>query len=384
MTDRTALDVVLGRYALGEVLGHGGSATVYRAWDRHTGRAVALKRFAHGAGGPDRHRQRAEVRTLARLDHPGLVRLLDAGAEDGRAHLVTDLVEGPTLAQRLAQGCLPVVEVAALGASLAEALAHIHAEGITHRDVKPANVLLDPLHGPRLADFGIARLVDATRVTATDAVVGTAAYMAPEQLRGGEVGPAADVYALGLVLLEAATGGLGLPGTGLEVVLTRLHIPPSVPAGLPGPLRTLLQTMTDGSPRRRPSARQVATALAGVDEDVACAERGIAPAARTTTPSSRHRTAVVVLGLLGVGGVVRVPAAPVGARPARTAHVPASSVPSAAGAPRTRTNAPAVEGHEQPEDRGSGGGGGSGDGGGGSSGDGGGSGRGGSGHPGDG
>ncbi|MDT7743517.1 MAG: eukaryotic-like serine/threonine-protein kinase, partial [Actinomycetota bacterium] len=287
--DRSALEVVLGRYALGEVLGHGGSATVYRAWDRRAERAVALKRFALGADGPDRHRQRAEVRTLARLDHPGLVRLLDAGTENGRAHLVMDLVEGPSLAQRLADGCLPVADLVALGSSLAEALAYIHAEEITHRDVKPANVLLDPVHGPRLADFGIARLVDSTRVTATDAVVGTAAYMAPEQLRGTAVGPAADVYALGLVLLEAATGGLGLPGTGLEVVLTRLTTAPSVPDEVPAPLRTLLRTMTDGSPQRRPSARQVAAALGVLEDDPeSCAELGPVTTATIAAPVRRR------------------------------------------------------------------------------------------------
>jgi eukaryotic-like serine/threonine-protein kinase len=287
--DRTALEVVLGRYALGEVLGHGGSATVYRAWDRRTDRAVALKRFAHGADGPDRHRQRAEVRTLARLDHPGLVRLLDAGTEDGRAHLVMDLVHGPSLAQRLADGCLPVPDVVALGSSLADALAYIHAEEITHRDVKPANVLLDPAYGPRLADFGIARLVDSTRVTATDAVVGTAAYMAPEQLHCAAVGPAADVYALGLVLLEAATGGLGLPGTGLEMVLTRLNTAPSIPAEWPASLRTLLQTMTDASPQRRPSAWQVAAALRAIADDPETdVPLGVAATSTTTTAGLGH------------------------------------------------------------------------------------------------
>jgi hypothetical protein len=287
--DRTALEVVLGRYALGEVLGHGGSATVYRAWDRRTDRAVALKRFAHGADGPDRHRQRAEVRTLARLDHPGLVRLLDAGTEDGQAHLVMDLVHGPSLAQRLADGCLPVPDVVALGSSLADALAYIHAEEITHRDVKPANVLLDPAYGPRLADFGIARLVDSTRVTATDAVVGTAAYMAPEQLRCAAVGPAADVYALGLVLLEAATGGLGLPGTGLEMVLTRLNTAPSIPAEWPASLRTLLQTMTDASPQRRPSAWQVAAALRAIADDPETdVPLGVAATSTTTTAGLGH------------------------------------------------------------------------------------------------
>ncbi len=313
MTDPAVAEVVLGRYELGEVLGQGGSATVHRAWDRHTGRAVALKRFAPGADGPDRRRQRLEVRTLARLDHPGLVRLLDAGTEDGRSHLVMDLVEGPSLDRRLAHGCLPVPEVVALGAALAEALVVIHAQGITHRDVKPANVLLDPLHGPRLADFGVARLVDATRVTATDAVVGTAVYMAPEQLRGTAVGPAADVYALGLVLLEAATGDLGLPGTGFETVLTRLNVAPRVPADLPAALRTLLMTMTDGSPARRPSARQVAAALHSAEDEFSAAAPPTAPPTATIaspgrsgvrSTARRRGLAVVAAGLLVIVAAV--------------------------------------------------------------------------------
>ena len=293
-------------------------------------------------------------------------------------------------------------------------------------------MLLDPTDGPRLADFGIARLVDATRVTATDAVVGTAAYMAPEQLRGGEVGPAADVYSLGLVLLEAATGGLGLPGTGLEVVLTRLNAAPNIPAELPRPLRTLLQTMTDGSPRRRPSARQVAAALGGFDEETEAYPQS---AAASAWPADlRHRAAVVALGLLvaattavlivfgvagapapGAGSVVStspVPEAPpasgagpagigvlpgdgaeqarpvasVGTRPVPvpSARPPAPAARPAAGSSRAGSGATAGAGHhDAAEDGGSGGNGGHGGGDGGGGGGGGGSGRGGSGHSGD-
>ncbi|HEY2194024.1 MAG TPA: serine/threonine-protein kinase [Actinomycetospora sp.] len=291
-----SIEVVLGRYELGEVLGVGGSAIVYRGRDRRTERGVALKRFFAGVDGPDRLRQHREVRTLARLDHPGLVRLLDAGTEHGRAHLVTDLVEGPTLACRLENGPLPVAEVVGLGAALADALAYIHAERVTHRDIKPANVLLDPDAGPRLADFGIALVVDATRVTATDAVVGTAAYMAPEQLRSGPVGAAADVYALGLVLLEAATGDLGLPGIGLEPVLNRLTVSPRVPADLPPGLRTLLEAMTDIRAARRPSARQVAARLRDLGDG--------APAAVAHAPGIaavvRRRTRIVLAALGGL------------------------------------------------------------------------------------
>jgi eukaryotic-like serine/threonine-protein kinase len=298
------IEVVLGRYELGEVLGVGGSAIVYRGRDRRTERGVALKRFFAGVDGPDRLRQHREVRTLARLDHPGLVRLLDAGTEHGRAHLVTDLVEGPTLARRLEDGPLPVAEVVELGAALADALAYIHAEEVTHRDIKPANVLLDPDDGPRLADFGIALVVDATRVTTTDAVVGTAAYMAPEQLRGGPVGAAADVYALGLVLLEAATGELGLPGVGLEPVLSRLTMSPRIPDGLPPGLRALLQAMTDLRVARRPSAHQVATRLRALGEG--SPETAVVSRAPGLSSALRRRLRTVLAGVVGLLAVTAV------------------------------------------------------------------------------
>ncbi|OLT01609.1 hypothetical protein BJF90_30680 [Pseudonocardia sp. CNS-004] len=144
---------------------------------------------------------------LARLDHPGLVRLHDGGIVDDCPFVVTDLVEGSTLAGRIASGPpLAPGAVRRLGAQLADALAYVHAAGIVHRDVKPANVLLGDGGRPRLADFGIARALEATAATADGCVVGTAAYLAPEQVRGEVVAPATDVYALGLVLLEALTG----------------------------------------------------------------------------------------------------------------------------------------------------------------------------------
>ena len=203
--------VVGGRYELGALLGTGASAVVRRASDRVSGRTFAVKLFHAGASAHDRRRQQREMRALATLHHPGLVALHDGGVEDGRPFIVTDLVEGPTLAERLEAGPLDPDEVLRLGARLADALAHVHRGGIVHRDLKPANVLLGA-DGPRLADFGIARALDGTAVTGTGYVVGTAAYLAPEQVRGEWVGPEADVYALGLVLLEALTGRREYPG----------------------------------------------------------------------------------------------------------------------------------------------------------------------------
>jgi hypothetical protein len=253
--------VVGGRYELGALLGTGASAVVRRASDRITGRAFAVKLFHAGASAHDRRRQQREMRALATLHHPGLVALHDGGVEGDRPFIVTDLVEGPTLAERLETGPLDPDDVRRLGARLADALAHVHGGGIVHRDLKPANVLLGA-DGAKLADFGIARAVDGTAVTGTGYVVGTAAYLAPEQVRGEWVGPEADVYALGLVLLEALTGRREYPGALVESATARLHRPPGIPDGLPASLHTALETMTALEPAVRPTAAQVAAMLA--------------------------------------------------------------------------------------------------------------------------
>ncbi|MDQ3887101.1 MAG: serine/threonine protein kinase [Actinomycetota bacterium] len=253
--------VLAQRYELGPLLGQGGSAQVHRAWDRLLNRAVAVKLFAPGLAGPDRYRQDHELAALTRLVHPGLVTLYDAGVDHGRGYLVMRLVQGPTLADRLRGVSLPVATVAELGAQLASTLAYVHARGVIHRDIKPANVLLDEQNHPLLADFGIALLVDVTRVTLTGATVGTAAYMAPEQVRGELVDPAADVFSLGLVLLEALTGRREYPGTSVESACARLHRAPAVPDNLPAGLTYTLRRMTAIEPAERPTSAAAASEL---------------------------------------------------------------------------------------------------------------------------
>ena len=253
--------VIAGRYELGPVIGRGGTADVHRARDLRLRREVAVKRFTGGVTGPDRHRQDTELTTLARLRHPGLIELFDAGNDDGRAYLVMQLVAGPPLSERLQAGPWPEQAVAGLGAELADTLGYVHSNGVTHRDVKPANVLLGEDDRPMLGDFGIARLVDTTRVTAAGYLVGTAAYMSPEQVRGAPVGPATDVYALGLVLLECVTGRREYPGALMESLTARLHRPPDVPPGLAHGLTPLLTRMTATDPTERPTAADVAAAL---------------------------------------------------------------------------------------------------------------------------
>lgn len=323
--------ILAGRYELGAAVGGGGSAQVHRAWDRKLQRPVAVKLFAPGVSGPDRVRRGQELQTLARLTHPGLVELHDAGRDADRDFLVMQLVEGPSLADLVTRGPLPVPMVVGLGAALAEALAYVHAAGVTHRDLKPDNVLLDEQGRPLLADFGIALLVDGTRVTVAGDVVGTAAYLAPEQVRGAPVGPAADVYALGLVLLEALRGEREFPGTTHETVFARLHRAPRVPDDLPGELPALLRAMTAAEPAARPTAAALAAALrsagaaldpgtrpvAGPGDPVpdpasggaqpfpAGTAGGFPPAPMPTGAPSRRRLAVAagVVGLAAAAGV---------------------------------------------------------------------------------
>ncbi|WP_300006974.1 serine/threonine-protein kinase [Pseudonocardia sp.] len=251
-----------GRYELGAVIGTGSSAVVHRAWDRAGFASVAVKLFTAGPDVHDPRRHDREIDALTRVRHPGLVALRDGGIDDGVPYLVLDLVDGPTLAEHLLlYGPLTPEATRRLGARVADALAAVHAAGIVHRDVKPANVLLELDGAPRLTDFGIAHALDATSLTRSGAVVGTVGYLAPEQVRGRAVGVAADVYALGLVLLEAVTGRREYPGTAVESAAARLHRAPAIPRHLPAPLARAIRAMTASDPSRRPRAAAVAELL---------------------------------------------------------------------------------------------------------------------------
>ncbi|MGW7533341.1 protein kinase domain-containing protein [Amycolatopsis sp. NPDC054798] len=256
--------LLAGRYELGERIGQGATARVHRAADRETGAEVAVKLFHAGAVELGRNRRDQEIAALRAVRHPGLVGFVDAGVDEGHAYLVMDFVDGPNLSEWLRSGPLPAEQVAEFGAQLAEALAHVHSHEVTHRDLKPANILMSG-DGPKIADFGVARIVDATRVTDTGAVVGTAAYLSPEQVLGEQPGPASDVYALGLVLLECLTGVREYPGTAAETAVVRLHRSPRVPSDAPQPLARTLRAMTMRDPEERPSAIAVARALRGTE-----------------------------------------------------------------------------------------------------------------------
>src|SRR4051794_7134888 len=240
--------MIAGRYRVDRLLGRGGMADVFSAYDVVLDRPVAVK-VLRAAGPEELERHRGEVTTLAKLSHPALVSLYDAGTDaQDRPYFVMELVDGVTLADCLRTGQLDGERTGAIGVALAEALAYVHARRIVHRDLKPGNVLLGTDGRTRLADFGIARVVDATRITGTGLTVGTAAYLAPEQVAGEAVGPPADVYALGLVLLECLTGSPAYDGQPVEVAMARLAKPPVVPAGRPPSWRTVLMQMTDLQP----------------------------------------------------------------------------------------------------------------------------------------
>ena len=258
-------DVQLGgRYRLEHMVGRGGSAEVWRAEDEALGRRVAVK-LVTASGGEDAGRVGDEARLLARLSHPGLVPVYDAGTDDvDRPYVVMELVEGETLADAVGRGPIDSERVATIGRVLAEALSYVHGQGLVHRDVKPHNVLLGQDGRVRLTDFGIARLVDAAKVTATGLTVGTASYLSPEQVTGSGVGPPSDVYSLGLVLLECLTGRREYPGSAVEVALARLSRQPVVPASLPAGWPGLLEAMTAREPAPRPPADQVARELATI------------------------------------------------------------------------------------------------------------------------
>ncbi len=279
------LGAVLGdRYELVRHLARGGTSDVYEALDTLLQRPVAAKVFRATAP-TDRSRFDAEVTTLASLNHPGLVPVYDAGEHHGDGFVILELVDGPTLRSILGdRGPLPAEEVADLGATLADALAYVHDAGVVHRDVTPSNVLCGPDGRPRLADFGIARLLDTTRVTALATAVGTAAYMAPEQLEGSDVTPAADVYSLGLVLGEARSGRPAFTGAGHEVALARLVREPDLGDDDPAGWGALLGAMTARDPGDRPTAAEAATRLRGLTSPAA-------PAA-----ASRVAVPVVVAG----------------------------------------------------------------------------------------
>ncbi|WP_285137281.1 serine/threonine protein kinase [Microbacterium sp. lyk4-40-TSB-66] len=271
-------DILGARYILRERIGAGGMGRVFRARDEVLARDVAIKIFhADGTGEPEPLRRMSEARALAALDHPSLVTLYDARlVGEDHVYLVMELVTGPSLQRRIEQGAIPTAELAGILTDLAGALAVVHDAGIVHRDVKPSNVLLRPLHGSAreceavLADFGVAHLIDTTRLTTPGTVIGTAAYLAPEQVRGEAPQAASDIYALGLLAIEALTR-LHPFGAGSlqETLLARLARQPEVPGSVSPRWRSLLEAMTAADAGMRPTAAVVAARATELIDELA-------------------------------------------------------------------------------------------------------------------
>jgi serine/threonine-protein kinase len=198
-------------YELQEELGRGGMGVVYRAWQPNLQRHVAVKLILRGtlASADELSRFQAEAEAAGRLQHPHIVPIYEVANHDGQCYFSMQLVEGETLAEKLADGPLPAREAVRLIATVARAIHYAHTQGIVHRDLKPANILIDAVGEPHVTDFGLAKQLDAgTSLTRTGAVLGTPAYMAPELASGdrGSVGPASDVYSLGTILYALLTG----------------------------------------------------------------------------------------------------------------------------------------------------------------------------------
>ncbi|GAA5203182.1 serine/threonine-protein kinase [Microbacterium jejuense] len=304
--------VVGERYLLRELIGEGGMARVYRADDLHLGRTVAVKIF-QGSGDDVGSVERAHSETLllASVNHHALVTVFDAHvAADELSYLVMEHVDGVTLRELLRRGRLDAGAAASIGIDLAEGLHIVHGAGIVHRDIKPSNVLLTRSTMPggawraKLADFGIAHLRDTTRLTTPGLLVGTAAYLAPEQARGAPPAPPADVYAFGLVMIEALTGERPFAhAEGIGTVMARLAGPPAIPEDVPEAWRGLLRGMTAIRPDDRPTALEVGAALSAMAAPPATARTEDEPTAPLTAPSpALAPTAVLPLVPPGVTG----------------------------------------------------------------------------------
>jgi eukaryotic-like serine/threonine-protein kinase len=313
---RHAAPLVLGRYRLGERLGAGGFGTVYAAQDERLHRAVAVKVIPAGGGDPERGRR--EALAAGRLDHPAVVAVFDAG-EDGRArYLISELVHGRTVDELSAEGALSDRDVLRIGLALAGALAHAHDRGVVHRDVKPQNVIVPD--APRsadgvakLADFGVAHLAGDDPLTRTGDVVGTLAYMAPEQAAGRRVDERADLYSLALVLYEGLAGAnpvrAGSPAATARRVGTVLPSLRRARADLPGELCAAIDRALRPGPDERGTLDELAGALAGALPEVSDEGGTVAPhplEARGLPGWSARAGAGLLAGGLAAAGLAAV------------------------------------------------------------------------------
>jgi len=257
--------ILSGRYEVGERLGSGGMSSVHKAVDLTLERTVAIKILAEHLSDDERFvaRFRREALAVAKLIHPNIVQVYDTGIDDGRRYIVMEYAEGRSGAQILQRhGPLDTETTVEIGIQACSGLDYAHRRGIIHRDVKPGNLMISggPVGGGemtvKLTDFGIARAVAQTRITQVGSVIGTAAYLSPEQVRGEEATPATDVYALGVVLYQFLTGRLPYEGSSLAELAVRQQnekpLPPSTYNDeVPGTVGAAVLRALEGDPSRR-------------------------------------------------------------------------------------------------------------------------------------
>ena len=304
------LDLLAGRYALGEVIGRGRSV-VHAARDTRLGRDVAVKRVALAAGPDDvddvHSRALREARAAARMSSPHVVAVYDAVEERDAVWLVMELVRAPSLEALVRRrGPLDPALAACIGRGVLDALDAAHAVGVVHRDVKPANVLVGTGDGAvdgcpgvtiKLTDFGVAALRDESGLTLPGLIVGSPSYMAPEQASAGDVGPAADLWALGALLYFAQEGVAPYAGdTALATASAVVHGRPR-PMGNPGPLTPVIERLMIKDPAARPPAAEVRRALEAVSSGAA------ADLGATMMSASEGEGEITVAGVTGVAGI---------------------------------------------------------------------------------
>jgi eukaryotic-like serine/threonine-protein kinase len=289
-----------GRYRVERALGNGAMANVVLARDEELGRLVAVKLLDEQLAADHDFRARftREGRLAAGLSHPNVVTVFDAGEAEGRPYIVMEYVDGATLEDRLrAEGALQPDEVRVIAQQVAAGLEHAHSQGLVHRDLKPGNLIQRSDGTIKIADFGIARGSHGTELTEAGTILGTAAYLAPEQAEGGRVTPRTDLYSLGVVLYELLTGERPWRVDSLADLGRRRTEPvPELPSRVPADLRHAVARALEPEPDDRPAtAAEFADLLRKNDE--AEAATMVLPRARRRQPTGRRRPPATWLAL---------------------------------------------------------------------------------------